>query len=166
VCASAGDAITTFVCSTPFTPPLSYPYDNQVALNCNISVFRVLTRQAESIAVYENNKKNVQEKGKVLFQLQKICRDLQIIDEVSDNKEAVISKVISRLTERLEEIPESLLLDPPKILARLQSDGRNVHELFNVKEIGTVSRVVELLYEVKRLLAYLPSKPDHSRKAE
>lgn len=137
-----------------------------MALNCNISVFRVLTCQAEGIAVYENNRKNVQEKGKDFFQLQKICRDLQIIDEGSDNKESVISKVISRLTERLQEIPESLLLDPPKILARLQSDGRSVDELFNVKQIGTVSRVVELLYEVQRLLAYLPSKPDHSHKAE
>lgn len=137
-----------------------------MALNCNISAFRVLNRQAEGLDVYENNKKNIQEKGKVLFQLQKICRDLQIIDEGSDNKEAVISTVISRLTERLEEIPESLLLHPPKILARLQSDGRSGDELFDVKQIGTVSRVVELLYEVKRLLACLPTKPDHSQKVE
>ena len=118
-----------------------------------LSMFDVLTCQAEGIAVFEHNKKTVEQKGKVLFQLQKICRDLQIIDEVSDKEEAVIARVISHLTERIQEIPESLLRNPPKILTRLNYDGRSVDEVLSLKQKEKVSRMVEILYEVNRFLA-------------
>lgn len=117
-----------------------------------LSMFDVLTCQAEGIAVFEHNKKTVEQKGKVLFQLQKICRDLQIIDEVSDKEEAVIARVISHLTERIQEIPESLLRNPPKILARLNHDGRSVDEVLSLQQKEKVSRMVEILYEVNRFL--------------
>lgn len=126
-------------------------------------MFYVLTCQAEGIAVFANNKKSFEQKGKVLFQLQKICRDLQIIDEGSDNEEAVISRVISHLTGRIQEIPESFLRNPPKILARLNNDGRSVDEILTAKQRDTVARMVEILYEVCR---FHDSKVDPSHKAK
>jgi hypothetical protein len=81
----------------------------------------------------------------VVFQLEKICRDLKInLDGVGNEK--VIDRVISHLTECLKDTrTRSMLLNSPKILNNITEES--VHNLSEErKEI--VDRIVITLFQV------------------
>ena len=56
-------------------------------------------------------------KGKVVFQLDKICKDMSVLPEVENPSEVdVITAVRAKLTQVLSDVPKELLSNPPKAI--------------------------------------------------
>lgn len=71
-------------------------------------------------------------KGKIIFQLDKICKDMQVLPEVENPNEVdVINAVRAKLTQVLNGIPKDLLSNPPKALGEkisLKNDQKEMME--------------------------------------
>jgi hypothetical protein len=86
------------------------------------------------------------DRSKVVFQLDKICRDLQINLDGVENEKEIMNLVISHLTECMKDThTRSMLLNPPKILKNLTgASALNLSE--QRKEI--VDRIAITLFQV------------------
>ena len=55
--------------------------------------------------------------GKIIFQLDKICKDMHVLPEVENPNEVdVVNAVRAKLTQVLNEVPKELLSNPPRVL--------------------------------------------------
>jgi hypothetical protein len=119
-------------------------------LNCALNIPVGLTSQAERIAklvITGPARRNyAADRSKVVFQLDKICRDLQINLDGVENEKEIMDLVISHLNECMKDTrTRSMLLNSPKILKNLTEDSvLNLSE--QRKEI--VDRIVITLFEV------------------
>jgi hypothetical protein len=62
-------------------------------------------------------------------------------------EEEIVLLVTSRITECLENIPQSLLQNPPKILDRMANESSN--EFFNEQQKELLERIGDSFYEVE-----------------
>ena len=107
----------------PFRYADAPPVD-EVDIELNNSSFD----QAEMIASPAAAAKMVLEKQeenrrKISTEFDKICRNLQITRDGIESREETTSRITSHLTGIVSTIPESLLLNPPKILGTFAGPG-------------------------------------------
>ena len=99
---------------------------------------------ANLVATGESRRKDVGDRSKSIFQLEKICRDLQVDSEGLGHEDDIIEKVTTRITECLENIPQMLLQNPPKVLQRLIDEGGNLTN----QQIDLMTRIEDHFYQV------------------
>lgn len=101
------------------------------------------------------------DRSKVVFQLDKICRDLQINLDGVENEKEIMNLVISHLSECLKDArTRSMLLNSPKILKNITEESlRNLSE--QRKEI--VDRIVISLFQVIPFIEMILRASRHSK---
>ena len=103
---------------------------------------------ANLIATGESRRKDVGDRSKSIFQLEKICRDLQIKSEGLGEEEDIIEKVKTQMIECLKNIPEELLNNPPRVLQRFIDEGSCLTDA----QEDLITRIQDHLYQVLFIL--------------
>jgi hypothetical protein len=93
-------------------------------------------------ATGESRRAEAASRGKEVFQLEKICRDLLIPLDSLNTESEIISAVSSRITEIREEVPIEVVTNPPKIL-----EGYQLSE--SQREL--LSQIGEAVHQVEQL---------------
>ena len=85
------------------------------------------------------------DRSKSIFQLEKICRDLQIASEELEKERDIITLVNNQISLCLMNIPQTLLQNPPRVLQRLVDEKRSLSD----QQKDLLSRIEESFYQVR-----------------
>lgn len=96
------------------------------------------------------------DRSKSIFQLEKICTDLQIASEGLDKEQDIIDLVTSQIAVCLASIPPTLLQNPPRVLQRLHNENKGLSNQQN----ELISRIEESFYQVwlDKFLLFCPTR--------
>lgn len=113
-----------------------------------------LTSQAERIAglviTGPTRRYNAAETSKVMFQLEKLCRNLELNRGRVIKEKEILNLIISHLTECMKDSrTRSMLLGPPRILKKITEESYAQNISGERKEI--VDRIVATLFQVTDL---------------
>ena len=89
--------------------------------------------------------------SKSIFQLDKICRDLQIQTTEESSKKDIVELVKSEIEKCLQKIPLPLLQNPPKVLERLISEREGLSE----QQKNLVLRIEDSFFQVRFFIPVL-----------
>ena len=125
-------------------------------LRYRVVSFLCSTLQAERLvklaATGDSRRAHAGERSKVLFQLDKICRDLQISSSQLDtaanqSAESEIVRMISeKVAEALADIPLTLVKNPPTILGGGGGASSSSSATYSDAQRATIAQIEEALY--------------------
>ena len=101
----------------------------------------------------ESRRQAAGQRGKIVFQLDKICKDLNVTPEVENpNEMDIITAIREKVAQVLEGVPSELLSDPPKALpADLKLDSHQMEVLEKITEAYQADFLLRRQMLMKRL---------------
>ena len=107
----------------PLSPPFTKKHLDEHLGPYRILHFICVQLQAARLEAHnaegESRRHVAGQRGKMVFQLDKICKDLNVTPEVENpNEMDIITAVREEVAQVLESVPNELLSDPPKALPR------------------------------------------------
>lgn len=141
----------------PLAPPFTKKHLDEHLGPYRILHFICVQLQAARLKAHhtegESRRQVAGQRGKVVFQLDKICKDLNVTPEVENpNEMDIIMAIREKVAQVLEEVPNELISNPPKALREsLTLDSHQKEVLAKITEAYQADFLLRRQMLIKRL---------------